>query len=180
MLTIPHSLHAIPHLCISVYCYFLWDFVQLHDTLYVQFQCILRGPNNESTQMVYWCVARPTHHLTVPTVPYFMSRTNLSVHSLTSKSLCQSVCLCMSVSLVSRPHPTHVRRRGLVSQARILGLFEQCNWSTCSCFRYYDKYCSVVSLVTHTLLELAQGFRLVTLDPSCLSWVGSGHETICL
>ena len=151
MLTIPHSLHAIPHLCISVYCCILWHFVQLHATLYVQFQCILRGPNNESTQMVYWCVARQTHHLTVPTVPYFMSRTNLSVHSLTFKSLCAKVCVCVCllISLVPRPHPTHVRR-SLVSQARILGLFEQCNWSTCSCFCYYDKYCSVVSLITHT------------------------------
>ena len=105
--------------------------MQLHDTLYVQFQCILRGPNNESTQMVYLCVARQTHHLTVPTVPYFMSRTNLSVHSLTSKSLC--ACLCMSVSLAPRPHPAHVRRRGLVLQARILGLVEVLKPCDCWC-----------------------------------------------
>ena len=56
MLTIPQSLHVTPHLCIAVYCCFGGHFVQLHDTLYVEFQCILRGPNNESTQIVCTCV----------------------------------------------------------------------------------------------------------------------------
>ena len=96
MLTVPHSLHAIPHLCIpvAVFCDILCNYMT-HCMCSSNASCV---DLYESTQMVYWCVARPTHHLTVPTVPYFMSRTNLSVHSLTSKSLCQSMRLCMSVN----------------------------------------------------------------------------------
>ena len=54
---------------------------------------------------MYLCVARPTHHLTVPTVSYSMSRTNLLVRSLDIQIfMCQNVCLYMSVSLMPRPH----------------------------------------------------------------------------